>query len=337
MQVWELAAPEGIDSLALRERPEPEPGHGQALVRVRAASLNYRDLIIVKGGYGRGLKLPLVPLSDAAGEVAAVGPGVTRFRPGDRVAPLFMQTWLAGPFREAYGASALGGAVDGVAAEMAVFDEDGLVAVPEHLSWEEAATLPCAALTAWNALFAAGGLQPGWTALTMGSGGVSVFALQFARLAGARVTATSSSNEKLERLKELGAEQLVNYRETPEWGRVVREMTGGGVDLVVEVGGAGTLEQSLRAVRSGGTIALIGVLAGPGTFTPNWIFMKALRVQGIYVGSREMFEQMNRAVAAARLRPVIDRVFEFSELPAALRRLESGAHFGKVVVRIGRD
>lgn len=337
MQVWELAAPEGIDSLALRERPEPEPGHGQVLVRVRAASLNYRDLIIVKGGYGRGLKLPLVPLSDAAGEVVAVGRGVTRFRPGDRVAPLFMQTWLAGPFREAYGASALGGAIEGVAAEMAVFHEDGLVAVPEHLSWEEAATLPCAALTAWNALFAAGGLQPGRTALTMGSGGVSVFALQFARLAGARVTATSSSNEKLERLKELGAEQLVNYRETPDWGRVVREMTGGGVDLVVEVGGAGTLEQSLRAVRAGGTIALIGVLAGPGTFTPNWIFMKALRVQGIYVGSREMFEQMNRAVAAAGLRPVIDRVFEFSELPAALRRLESGAHFGKVVVRIGPD
>ncbi len=334
MQAWELAAPEGIGSLALRERPDPEPGPGQVLVRIRAASLNYRDLILVRGGYGRGLKLPLIPLSDAAGEVAGVGPGVTRFRPGDRVAALFMQSWLAGPYRETYGASALGGAIDGVAAELAVFDEDGLVGVPAHLSWEEAATLPCAALTAWNALFPAGALQPGRTVLTMGSGGVSVFALQFARLAGARVAATSSDNGKLERLKEMGAAMLVNYRETPEWGRVVREMTGGGVDLVVEVGGAGTLEQSLRAVRAGGTISLVGVLAGPGTFTPNWIFMKALRVHGIYVGSREMFEEMNRAIAAAELRPVIDKVFDFAELPQALEHLEAGRHFGKVVIRM---
>ncbi len=337
MQVWELATPAGIDSLTLAERPDPEPGHRQVLVRMRAASLNYRDLIIVKGGYGRNLKLPLIPLSDGAGEVVATGPGVTRFHTGDRVAALFMQSWLAGPYREAYGTSALGGAIDGVAAELAVFDEDGLVPAPDHLSWEEAATLPCAALTAWNALFVAAGLQPGQTVLTMGSGGVSVFALQFARLAGAQVIATSSSNEKLERLREMGAERLINYRETPQWGKVVREMTGGGVDAVVEVGGAGTLEQSLRAVRAGGTIALIGVLAGPGTFTPNWIFMKALRLQGIYVGSRAMFEAMNQAVAAAELHPVIDRTFEFTELPQALRHLEAGAHVGKVVVRIGRD
>lgn len=335
MKLYRLERATGIDSLEPAEQPDPTPGPGQVLVRIRAASLNFRDLVVVSGGYGRGMKLPLIPLSDAAGEVSAAGPGATRFKAGDRVAGIFMQRWLAGRFYESYGASALGGAIDGVLAEYVVFDEDGLVQVPEHLSWEEAATLPCAAVTAWNALMETGSLRPGQTVLVLGSGGVSVFALQFARLAGARVIATSGSSAKLLKLQEFGAQQLINYRETPAWGKTVREMTGGaGVDHVVEVGGAGTLEQSLRAVRGGGTVSLIGVLAGPGNFNPNWIFMKAVRLHGIYVGSRAMFDAMNRAIAAAGLRPAVDRVFGFAEARQAFRHLESGTHFGKVVIRV---
>ena len=335
MEVFEIREATGIGGLVLAERPDPAPGPGELLVRMKAASLNYRDLVVAKGGYGRNQKLPLTPLSDGAGEVAGTGEGVRRFTTGDRVAGCFMQDWVSGGFHERYGASALGGARDGVLAEYVIFPEHGLVRVPPHLSWEEAACLPCAALTAWNALFVAARLRPGNTVLVLGSGGVSVFALQFARLAGAAVIATSSSNERLERLRELGAERLINYRETPRWGRTVRELTRGGVDVVVEVGGAGTLEQSLRAVRGGGAISLIGVLAGPGEFNPNRIFMKAVRLQGIYVGSREMFEQMNAAIEAAALRPVVDRVFPLAETPAAYRHLEAGAHFGKVVIRIG--
>jgi len=336
MKVFELREATGIGGLVPAERPDPAPGSGEVLVRMKAASLNYRDLVVAKGGYGRNQKLPLTPLSDGAGEVAGTGEGVRRFTTGDRVAGCFMPGWIAGGFREDYSASALGGARDGVLAEYVIFPEHGLVRIPPHLSWEEAACLPCAALTAWNALIVAARLRPGNTVLVLGSGGVSVFALQLARLAGAAVIATSSSNERLERLRELGAERLINYRETPRWGSTVREMTGGaGVDVVVEVGGAGTLEQSLRAVRGGGTISLIGVLAGPGEFNPNWIFMKSVRLQGIYVGSREMFEQMNAAIETAALRPVIDRVFPFAETPAAYRHLDAGAHFGKVVIRIG--
>jgi NADPH:quinone reductase-like Zn-dependent oxidoreductase len=335
VNAYELSTTAGIVSLEIVDKPEPDPGPAQVLVRMRAASLNFRDLVVAKGGYGRNVKLPLVPLSDGAGEVVAVGEGVNRFTTGDRVAGIFMQSWLAGGFREEYGASAMGGAVDGVLAEYALFHQDGLVEVPAHLEWEEAATLPCAAVTAWHALFVAGGVQAGQTVLTMGSGGVSVFALQFARMAGAKVIATSGNLEKTERLHEMGAGQLVNYRETPNWGKVVRELAGGGgVDCVVEVGGAGTLEQSLRAIRGGGAISLIGVLAGPGDFNPNWIFMKAVRLQGIYVGSREMFENMNKAIEATQMRPVVDRVFPFAEAKTAMRYMESGAHFGKVVISI---
>jgi NADPH:quinone reductase-like Zn-dependent oxidoreductase len=281
------------------------------------------------------VKLPLVPLSDGAGEVLETGAGVDRFRPGDRVMGIFLQSWLAGPYRERHGASALGGAVDGVLSEYAVFAQDGLVRVPDHLDWAEAATLPCAAVTAWNALFPAGGVRAGQTVLTLGSGGVSIFALQFAKMAGAEVIATTSAEDKAERLQEMGARQLINYLETPSWGKVAREMTGGeGVDCVVEVGGAGTLEQSLRAVRAGGVVSLIGLLAGPGEFNTNWVFMKALKLHGIYVGSREMFEEMNRAIEVTQLRPVVDRVFPFDEAKAALQHLESGAHFGKVVISI---
>jgi NADPH:quinone reductase-like Zn-dependent oxidoreductase len=334
MRAWEIRNPTGIDALAPAERPDPRPGPGQVLVRMKAASLNYRDLLIVTGAYSRNLPLPLVPVSDAAGEVVEVGPGVSRFRAGDRVAGVFMQSWVCGELTDAKSKSGLGGAIDGVMAERVVFAEEGLVAVPEHLSDEEAATLPCAGVTAWNGLIASGGLRAGETVLTLGSGGVSVFALQFARLAGATVIATSSSDEKLDRLRQLGAAEGINYRTTPEWHKRVRELTGGrGVDHVVEVGGAGTLARSLQAVRLGGHVSLIGVLAGGNEVNPLPILMRNVRVQGIFVGSREHFEAMNRAITAHRLRPVVDRVFGFDELPAAYRHLQSGSHFGKVCVR----
>jgi NADPH:quinone reductase-like Zn-dependent oxidoreductase len=325
----------GIDELRSEELPEPRPGPGQVRVRVRAASLNYRDLLVVKGLYSRNLALPLVPLSDGAGEVVEVGPGVTRFAPGARVAGIFMQTWLDGAITEAKGKSALGGAIDGVLAEQVVLHEDGLVAVPDHLSFEEAATLPCAAVTAWNGLVEGGGLRAGETVLTLGTGGVSLFALQFARMAGARVIATSSSDAKLERAKQLGASDGINYKTTPEWDKKVRELTGGvGVDHVVEVGGAGTLPRSLKAVRTGGHVSLIGVLAGAAETNPMPVLMKAVRLQGVFVGSRAMFEAMDRAIALHQMRPVIDRVFPLDEARAAYRHLESGAHFGKVVIRM---
>ncbi len=323
-----------LDGLRAEELPEPRPGPGQVRVRIRAASLNYRDLLVLRGTYSRHLPLPLVPLSDGAGEVVEVGPGATRFAVGARVAGIFMQTWLEGAVTDSRGKSALGGAIDGVLAEQVVFHENGLVAVPDHLSFEEAASLPCAAVTAWNALIEAG-LKAGDTVLTLGTGGVSLFALQFARLAGAQVFITSSSDEKLARAKELGASEGINYKTTPDWDKKVRELTGGvGVDHVVEVGGAGTLPRSLRAVRAAGHIALIGVLSGGGEVNPMPVLMKAVRLQGVFVGSRAMFEAMNRAVAERQLRPVIDRVFPFTEVHAAYRHLESGAHFGKIVVRM---
>ncbi|WP_406699367.1 NAD(P)-dependent alcohol dehydrogenase [Singulisphaera sp. Ch08] len=326
----------GTDGLRLDDLPTPTPGPGQVLVRVRAASLNYRDLLVLKGLYNKHLPLPAVPLSDAAGEVVEVGAGVTRVKAGDRVAPLFMQTWLAGDLTEAHGKSALGGSAEGVLAEFLVFHESGLVLLPDHLSFEEGATLPCAAVTAWNALFVAGNLKAGETVLIQGTGGVSLFALQLAKLAGASVIATSSSDEKLERVLNMGAVAGINYKSTPQWEKRVRELTNGrGVDHVVEVGGAGTLSKSLQAVRAAGQISLIGLLAG-GAAEINTlpILMKAIQVHGIFVGSRAMFEAMNRAIGVHELRPVIDRVFPFAETPAAFRHMESAAHFGKIVIRV---
>jgi NADPH:quinone reductase-like Zn-dependent oxidoreductase len=333
MQVYEINGGFGFENLRRAERPDPKPGAGQVLVKVRAASLNFRDLLVVKGAYNPKMPLPRIPLSDAAGVVEAVGPGVTRVKVGQRVAAIFMQTWLAGEVDEAGARSALGGAIDGVLAEYVVLHEDGLVAVPEHLSFEEAATLPCAAVTAWHALVPAGGVKAGDTVLIQGTGGVSLFALQFARLLGARVLGTSSSDAKLERAGALGLADAVNYRTTPEWGEPIRKLAGGGgVDHVVEVGGAGTLPQSLRAVRLSGTISLIGVLSGAGQFNPMPVLMKNVRVQGIFVGSRAMFEAMNRAIALHKMRPVIDRVFPFADAVAALKHMESGTHFGKIVI-----
>jgi NADPH:quinone reductase-like Zn-dependent oxidoreductase len=305
------------------------------LIRVKALSLNYRDLLVVKGLYNPRMRLPAVPFSDGAGEVVAVGDGVTRVKVGDRVAGIFMQKWLDGGIDEAKAKSSLGGGAEGMLAELVALHEDGVVRLPEHLTDEEAATLPCAAVTAWHALVTAGKLKTGDSVLTQGTGGVSIFALQFARMHGARVIATSSSDEKLARVKQMGASDGINYKTTPDWDKRVLELTGGvGVDHVVEVGGAGTLGRSLKAVRMGGMVALIGVLSGGGEVNPMPILMKNVRVQGIYVGSRAMFEAMNRAIALHQMRPVIDRVFPFAQVKDALRHMESGAHFGKICVRV---
>jgi NADPH:quinone reductase-like Zn-dependent oxidoreductase len=275
-----------------------------------------------------------VPLSDGAGEVAAVGDGVTRVRAGDRVAGCFMPAWVDGEPTEAKARSALGGGGTGMLAEYVVLPAEGLVRCPDHLSDEEAATLPCAAVTAWHALVTEGGVKAGDVVLTQGTGGVSVFALQFARRLGARVIATSGSDAKLARVVQMGASDGINYKTTPEWGGRARELTGLGVDHVVEVGGAGTMPESMRAVRMGGRVSLIGVLSGAGQFNPTPVLMKNLRVQGIFVGSREMFEAMNRAIALHKMRPVVDRVFPLSEARAALHHMEGGSHFGKVVIRV---
>ncbi|WP_165233028.1 zinc-dependent alcohol dehydrogenase family protein [Aquisphaera insulae] len=336
MRAFRLHSFDGPRALRLEDVPAPSPGFGQVLIRIKAASLNYRDLLISRGRYNPHLPLPMIPLSDGAGEVVAIGEGVARVKPGDRVSGNFMTGWAEGRIDAAKGRTALGGEASGVLAEQVVLPESCLVHIPAHLSFEEAATLPCAGVTAWHALFSSGQLQPGETVLTLGSGGVSVFAIQFAAMAGARVIATSSSDAKLARLKELGASELINYGTTPEWDKKVRELTVGvGVDHVVEVGGAGTLPRSLRAVRVGGHVALIGVLTGLGEVNPTAILMNSIRVQGVYVGSRAMFEAMNRAIAGRGLFPVIDRVFPFEESVEALEYLESGKHLGKVVIRIG--
>lgn len=324
----------GIENLSYVDVPEPKPGPGQILVKMRAWSLNYRDLLVVRGIYAPKLKFPFQILSDGVGEVVATGSGVTRINTGDRVAGAFMQKWIEGGLNEEKSKSALGGNIPGLAAEYVVLEAEGAVHVPAQLTDEEAATLPCAAVTAWNALVTSGNLTAGDTVLVQGTGGVSLFALQFARMLGARVIATSSSDSKLARARTLGASDGINYKSTPKWGNAVRDLTNGyGVDHIVEVGGAGTLTQSLHAVRAAGQISLIGVLTG-GEVNPIPILMKGVTVQGIFVGSREMFEAMNRAIALNGLKPIVDCVFPFAELPQALRHMESGAHFGKIVLHV---
>lgn len=337
MKAYQIDEPGSLEALRLVERDRPSPGPGQVLVRVRAASLNYRDLAVVRGKYRMGPMAPnLVPLSDGAGEVAEVGPGVTRAAVGDRVMGAFMQRWIGGRMTREATESALGGAVHGVLAEYAVLHEDGLVAVPGHLSFEEAATLPCAAVTAWHCLAEFGQLRAGQTVLTLGTGGVSVFAMQFAAAMGARVVATSSSGAKLERARaEFGAAAGVNYRERPDWDAAVLEATdGAGADVTVEVGGAGTLARSLQATAPGGRIGVIGILTRPEGVDPTPILARALALQGIYVGSRQMFEAMNLAIARHRIRPVIDRVFAFDEAREAYRHLAEARHVGKVVIAV---
>ena len=334
MRAYRLQAA-GIDGLAEVELPMPKPGPRQVLVKVAACSLNFRDLAIALGTYRMPTKPDLVPLSDGAGEVVEVGPGVTRVKAGERVAGCFFQRWFGGPPAADTHVSALGGGLDGMLAQYVVLEQDGVVALPAHLTFEEAATLPCAAVTAWHALAEHARIFAGETVLVQGTGGVSIFALQLARLMGARVIVTSSSDEKLARAKALGATHGVNYKATPEWDKAVVELTGSGVDHVVEVGGPGTLARSLRAIRVGGKITLIGVLAGAAEINPMLIFSRRANVQGISVGSTQMFEAMNRAIAASGLKPVIDKVFTFGEAPAAYRHLQSAQHFGKVVIRVG--
>jgi NADPH:quinone reductase-like Zn-dependent oxidoreductase len=336
MRAFQLEEFGGPDAIRPAELADPSPGPGQVLVRMRAVSLNYRDLLMSKGLYNPKLKLPIVPVSDGAGEVVATGAGASRFKVGDQVVASFMPDWVDGPGDDEKARSALGGGGVGLLAERVVLPEHGLLSIPPHLSVEEAATLPCAGVTAWNAVVTSGTIKPGDTVLVQGTGGVSLFALQFARLAGARVIATSGSDQKLARALELGAAEGINYNTTPDWDKRVRELTAGkGVDQIIEVGGAGTLAKSMRAIRTGGYIALIGVLSGvTAEVNPMPILMKNIRVQGIYVGSRAMFEAMNRAIATSGMRPVIDRVFDFDQAAQALKYLESGAHVGKVVVRL---
>ena len=333
MKFYLIGGDFGIDRLMAGQGEIPRPGPGQVLVRMKAASLNYRDLLVIEGKYSRKLHLPLIPLSDGTGEVVETGEGVSLWKQGDRVAGTFFQEWLSGEITPGAALSALGGAINGVLAEYVVFDQQGLVSIPGHLSFEEGATLPCAAVTAWHALSVAG-IRPGSTVLTLGTGGVSIFSLQFARLAGARVLSTTGSESKEGRLKGIGAAEVINYRKEPDWDRRALELTDGrGVDLVVEVGGAGTLGKSLNAVRMSGHISLIGVLTGStGEVNPLPAVMKSVSLHGIYVGSREMFTEMNRAIELHDMRPVIDRVFPFSEAKAALRHLQGGSHFGKVVI-----
>lgn len=327
----------GIDALTYDAVEVERPGAAQVLVAIKAVSLNYRDLLVVTGRYSPNLPKPLVIASDGAGEVVAVGEGVRNFKVGDRVAGSFFQNWRRGEIDRDAGPSALGGSIDGVLTTARVFEERGLVHIPEHLSYEEGATLPCAAVTVWNALVHTAHVKSGDTVLLMGTGGVSIFGLQFAAMHGARTIITSSSDEKLARAEKLGASEAINYSNTPEWHKEVLRLTGGrGVDIVLEVGGAGTLAKSLRAVRPGGQVSLIGVLSGiaePLNIGP--ILHNSVRLQGIYVGSVEMFEAMNRAITANKLRPVIDRTFAFDQAREALRYMESGQHFGKIVIRAG--
>ncbi len=333
MRVWQFAS-FGIDSLELVDRPTPQPGPGEVLVKIHAVSLNYRDLMMVKGSYNPKLKLPRVPCSDGAGEVSAIGDGVTDWQPGDRVCGTFFQNWIDGPPTPAKIKGALGGDIDGMLAEYVLLKHSGLVRIPHHLSFEEAATFPCAALTAWNALIVAN-IQADSTVLVQGTGGVSVFALQFAKLKGARVLGISSSDAKLQRACSLGLDKGLDYGETSEWDRWVVEQTNGeGVDLVVEVGGVGTLPRSLRAVKMGGFIAQIGVLSGPAEpIQIPLILHKQIHIQGIYVGSRERFEEMNHAIAAAKLHPVLESR-PWTEAREAFQEMISATHFGKLTLKV---
>jgi len=337
MRAYQLPkAGAGIDALTQVERPDPKPGHRQVLVKIKACSLNFRDIGIVRGSYRMPVRENVIPLSDGAGEVVEVGAGVSRVKAGDRVAGNFFQRWPGGEPSADTHASALGGGVDGMLADYAVLEEDGVVKIPPHLSLEEGATLPCAGVTVWHAMMEHAKLKAGDTILLQGTGGVSIFGLQFARAMGIRAVITSSSDEKLKRAKTLGAAFGINYKTTPEWDKAAMEFTGGtGVDHVVEVGGAATLTRSFHAIRVGGKISMIGGLSGGATeLNPGLIFSRRANVQGISVGSTQMFLAMNRAIEVNAIKPVIDKVFAFADAPAAYKYMASGAHFGKIVIRV---
>ena len=326
MNSWQITS---FGNLELAESQPESLQPTQVRLAVRAVSLNYRDHLMMQGLYNPKQPLPLVPCSDASAEVVEVGSAVGRWKVGDRVCPIFSQAWISGPPTRERISATLGGPLPGMLQHHRVLDQEGLVAIPAYLSWEEAATLPCAAVTAWNAL---AGQLPGSRVVVQGTGGVSLFALQLAKASGMQVAITSSSDEKLQRALALGADYIVNYRTQPEWSKAIRHWCKSGVDCVVEVGG-GTLEQSLRCLRPGGQVSMIGILAGssaPINVLP--ILMQQLRVQGVMVGHRDDFEAMNRLLALHQLRPVLDQTIPFEQAPQAWRRLASGQHFGKVVV-----
>ena len=332
MRAYKITPGAGIEALTRVDLPDPQPGPHDVLIRVRATSLNFRDLLAFRRATGA-----IVPLSDGAGDVVAVGGEVTEFAPGDRVAGCFFRRWPDGDATPARTRDALGGGdVDGVLAEYVALPEQGVVRAPSHMTHEETATLPCAAVTAWNAMFEETRLLPGHSVLLLGTGGVSMFGLQLAKLAGLRAIVTSSSDEKLERARALGADVTVNYREREDWDQAVREASGGrGVDLVLEVAGAGTFARSMAATRFGGSVVLIGLLTEvAGETGPVPLVARSVHATRVYVGSKRMFEDMNRALELHEMRPVIDRVFEFDDAPAAYRYLESQAHVGKVVIRL---
>jgi len=333
MRAAQLSGAFGFDEVKIQEAHERPLGPGEVRIRVEAVSLNYRDLLVAKGLYAKRLPLPLTVCSDCVGVVTETSHGLTRVKPGDRVSPCFMPEWISGEVTDAAARGALGAFADGVLAETIVMKESGLVHVPSNLSAEEAATLPCAGVTAWHALAERCGVKAGDTVLVIGTGGVSLFALQIARLHGARVVAISSNGEKLERARALGAWDGINYSQTPDWDAELKKR-GIVPDHVIEVGGAATLAKSIKCVRMSGNIALIGNVSGGGETNIIPAFMKNLRLHGIFVGSRDMFEALNRAVAAHELKPAIDRVFGFEEFAVAMRHMESGAHFGKVVLRV---
>ena len=334
MRALQLVDGVGLENLKIVELPDPRPGPGEVLVRMRAVSLNYRDLLMVGGVYGRQTPLPLTPFSDGCGIVEAVGEGVTRVAPGDRVSTLFFQKWLSGKPTYETQASALGIPVPGAGRELAVFNENGVSKVPEFLTDNQVSTLACAALTAWRALFSDAALDPGDTVLLQGTGGVSIFGLQLAKAAGYRTIITSSSDAKLERARAMGADHVINYKTTPEWGRAARELAGGpGVDFVMEVGGAGTLTESLKSITLMGHIAIIGVLAGAAEpLQIGSMISTGAKLQGVSVGSRAMFEAMCKAIELHRIQPVVDKVFPFTEAVAALKAMRAGEHFGKIVL-----
>lgn len=334
MDVWQLTKEFSLEALEFAERPDPEPKAGQVVLEMRAASLNYRDLLTVRGAYGPRNALPLIPVSDGVGEVIAVGEGVERVGLGDRVAPVFFPSWIGGEPNPAKFSQTIGGPLDGVLQKKMCVSAEAVVRVPDHLSDVEAACLPCAALTAWSAISTIGRVGPGDVVLVQGTGGVALFALQFAKMAGARVILTSSRDDKLARGRQLGADAAINYRTTPEWDKEVKAMTGGdGCDHIVELGGAQTIARSVRAARIGGTISLIGVLSGAdAAFALPLVVMRNLRLQGVTVGSRDGFEAMCRAIAAHRIRPVADRVYRFAEAPAAFAAFAEGRHFGKICI-----
>ncbi len=334
MKVFQIQDDWSMDHLKIADRSKPGPG--EVLLKMKAASINYRDLVVPLRGYGSFTgALPLVPISDGVGEVVEIGAGVTRVVCGDRACPMFMQKWIAGEPDLTRITSTLGGPIDGVMQEYMVVNEDGLSKAPGYLTHEEAATLPCAALTAWSALVTEGDVKSGDTVLLQGTGGVSTFALQFSMLLGAKVIVISSSNDKLKKAVTLGADEGINYKTVPEWGKAVKKLSGGkGVDHIIEVGGEKTLPQSLRVTRPGGTISMIGVLSGLNMgVSLGLIVTRKLRLQGITVGHRDSFEAMTRAISQHQVKPVIDQVFPFEELKEAMEYLRQGKHFGKICIR----